>query len=81
MPILGGNQNQEYIELANPNAFDVDLSGWTLEGGVTFSFVGGTVLPAGRNLFVTPDRYAFRQRTVSPAAESGSSSPAPTAAT
>lgn len=62
----GGNQDQEYIELANPNAFDVDLSAWTLEGGVSFTFTGGTVLPAGQSLFVTPDRYAFRQRSVSP---------------
>lgn len=62
----GGNQDQEYIELANPNSFDVDLSAWTLEGGVTFTFTGGTVLPSGQSLYVTPDRYAFRQRTVSP---------------
>lgn len=61
-----GNQDQEYIEIANPNAFDVDLSAWTLEGGVTFTFPGGTVLPAEQSLFVTPDRYAFRQRAVSP---------------
>ncbi|RYI27077.1 MAG: hypothetical protein EON48_06300, partial [Acetobacteraceae bacterium] len=52
----GGNQDQEYIELRNPNAFDADLSRWTLEGGITFTFAGGTA----------PDRYAFRQRTVSP---------------
>ncbi len=62
----GGNQDQEYIELANPNSFDADLSSWTLEGGISFTFTGGTVLPAGQSLFVTPDRYAFRQRAVSP---------------
>lgn len=63
---VGGNQDQEFIELRNPNAFDADLSGWTLGGGVKFSFTAGTVLPAGQSLYVTPDRYAFRQRTISP---------------
>ncbi|MES2708360.1 MAG: lamin tail domain-containing protein [Verrucomicrobiota bacterium] len=62
----GGNQDQEFIELRNPHDFDADLSGWTLEGGVKFHFTGGTVLPAGQSLYVTPDRHAFRQRTVSP---------------
>ena len=61
-----GNQEHEYIELQNSNAFDVDLSDWTLEGGISFTFHGGTVLPAGQSLFLTPDRYAFRQRTASP---------------
>ncbi len=62
----GGNQDQEYVELQNPGTFDVDLSGWTLKGGVTFTFQGGTVLPAGQSLYISPDRYAFRQRALSP---------------
>ena len=62
----GGNQDQEFIELQNPSASDADLSGWTLEGGVAFTFHGGTILPAAQSLYVSPDRHAFRQRSISP---------------
>lgn len=62
----GGNQDQEYIELQNPGAIDVDMSGWTLEGGVSLTLKGGTVLPAGESLFLTPNSRAFRLRATSP---------------
>ena len=28
-----GNQDEEYVELVNPNAYAVDISGWKLDGG------------------------------------------------
>jgi hypothetical protein len=61
-----GNQDQEYIELVNTGADSVDLSKWSISGGITFSFKGGTILPAGESLFISPNRAAFRQRTVAP---------------
>jgi hypothetical protein len=62
-----GNQDEEYIELINPNAFAVDLSGWTLEGAVAHVFPPGTVIPADNGiLYVTPDATAFRQRATGP---------------
>ncbi|MDG2122398.1 MAG: lamin tail domain-containing protein, partial [Verrucomicrobiales bacterium] len=61
-----GNQDEEYIELTNPNSFSVDLSGWALSSGVEFVFPGGLVLPAGKSLYVTPDKVAFRARGESP---------------
>lgn len=45
----------EWIELHNPMAIDMDLSDWSLEGGVTYSFGAGTVLPAGAFLVVAAD--------------------------
>ena len=61
-----GIQDQEFIELRNTGTASVDLSGWTLSGGITFSFKGGTVVLPGESIYVTPNRYAFRQRTTSP---------------
>ena len=61
-----GIQDQEFIELRNTGTASVDMSGWTLSGGVTFAFKGGTVVLPGESIYVTPNRYAFRQRTTGP---------------
>ena len=42
----------EWIEIYNPMVLDMDLSGWSLDGGVTFTFVEGTIMPAGGFLVV-----------------------------
>ncbi|RPJ21061.1 MAG: lamin tail domain-containing protein, partial [Planctomycetaceae bacterium] len=61
-----GNQDEEYIELKNPNTYAVDISGWELAGGVEHIFLPGTVLVAGGSLYVSPNSKAFRSRSVSP---------------
>ena len=61
-----GNQDQEFIELLNPNDEAVDISGWSLQGGIQHEFTPGTVIPAGGRLYVSPDARAFRSRTVAP---------------
>ncbi|MFT7511985.1 MAG: hypothetical protein ACI9QL_001192 [Candidatus Omnitrophota bacterium] len=67
-----GTQDAEYIELINPSLTDaVDLSGWSVTGGVDFVFVPGTVLPAATNLFVSPRREVFRARATSPTGNEG----------
>lgn len=66
-----GNQDQEYIELVNPNSDAVDVSGWQLAGAVGYTFIGGTVIPAGESLYVSPDVTAFRARTTSPKGNEG----------
>lgn len=66
-----GNQDGEFIELVNPNAFSVDLSGWSVEGGITHTLKPGTVLPAGGRLYLSPDVKAFRARVVSPTGGEG----------
>jgi hypothetical protein len=65
------DQDQEFFELINTNNEDLDISGWTITGGVTFTFAGGTVVPAGESIFVSPATAAFRQRSVSPTGGEG----------
>ncbi|MDB6036116.1 MAG: Spore coat protein CotH, partial [Verrucomicrobiales bacterium] len=61
-----GNQAQEYLELRNPNSVAVDVSGWSVGGGIDFTFQPGTVLPANGNLYLSPDIVAFRSRASGP---------------
>jgi len=66
-----GNQDEEYLELINPNSYAVDLSGWELIGGVEHTFRPGTVLVAGGSLYVSPNVRAFRSRAASPTGGQG----------
>jgi hypothetical protein len=61
-----GDQNEEYVELVNPNSIAVDISGWRLEEGIEHLFPPGTVIPAYGSLYVTPNAVAFRNRSTSP---------------
>lgn len=61
-----GRQSQEYVELRNTNSYAADISGWKVGGAIEFTFKGGTVIPAGGSLYLSPDVKAFRARTVSP---------------
>jgi hypothetical protein len=63
---VSDNQEEEYIELLNQDGVAVDLSGWTISGGVSFTIPSGTVIPAGVTLYVTPNAKAFRNRQLSP---------------
>jgi len=70
-----GTQEQEYITIKNSNAFAVDMSGWKIDGGVTYTFKPGTIIPPGGGttenvgfLFVVRNLKAFRQRTTVPRA-------------
>ncbi|MBN1669864.1 MAG: lamin tail domain-containing protein [Kiritimatiellae bacterium] len=60
------DQDEEYIQLTNPNGYAVDLSGWRLANAVEHTFQPGTVIPAGGSLYVSPDVRAFRARATSP---------------
>jgi hypothetical protein len=61
-----GNQDEEFLELVNPNTAAVDISGWRLDGGIRFTFKAGTVIPAGGSLFVSPKVNVFRARSTGP---------------
>jgi hypothetical protein len=61
-----GNQAQEFIQIVNSNPFAADISGWKIEGGVSFTFKPGTVIPSNGSIYVTPDVRAFRARTTGP---------------
>ena len=66
-----GNQEEEYIELVNPNAYAVDISDWQLTGGVEHTFLPGTVIVAGGSLYVSPSAGAFLNRVASPSGGEG----------
>ncbi|HEX2971308.1 MAG TPA: lamin tail domain-containing protein, partial [Tepidisphaeraceae bacterium] len=66
-----GNQDEEYIELRNPNNVAVDISGWKIEGGIDYEFKPGVVIPANGSLYLSRNLVAFRQRTVGPRGNQG----------
>lgn len=68
---FSGNQDQEYIELLNSNSYAVDISDWQLVGGVEHTFLPGTVIVAGGNLYISPNVRAFRSRAISPTGGEG----------
>jgi len=68
---ISGNQDEEYIELVNPNTYAVDISGWKLAGGIEHEFAPGTVIISGGRLYVSPNVRAFRQRLVPPTGGQG----------
>jgi hypothetical protein len=55
-----GHQDDEFIELMNTNTVAVDLSNWTISGGITHTVRPGTVIPGGQSLFLSPDVQLFR---------------------
>ncbi|MGI9244750.1 MAG: lamin tail domain-containing protein, partial [Verrucomicrobiales bacterium] len=61
-----GNQDEEYIELVNNNAIWVDVSDWTITGGVEFALPPGTVIPPGSSIYLSPNVKTFRGRATSP---------------
>lgn len=52
----------EFIELYNTGASEVDLSGWFFQEGVNFTFPGGTVIGAGGYLVVSQSPSALSAR-------------------
>src|SRR5689334_18321981 len=43
--------NMEWIELHNQEAVDVDISGWSITGGINYSFASNTIVK-GRGFLV-----------------------------
>ena len=68
---VSGNQDEEFIELSNPNNYAVDMSGWTMSGGVEFTLPPGTVIPGNGNLYLSPNVRDFRSRSTSPTGGEG----------
>jgi len=52
-------REEEWIELYNRGSSGVDLSGWTLGGGIEYDFPFGTVIPSGGYLVVAKDALAL----------------------
>lgn len=66
-----GNQDEEFIEIFNPNAYAVDLSGWGVGGGIDFTLPPGTVVPGNGRIYLTPDVSQFRLRPITPTGGQG----------
>ena len=63
---VGGNQDQQYIAVANSSNTAVDVSGWTISGAVTHTFKGGTVIPANSTYYAVADVAQFQLRSTGP---------------
>ncbi len=50
-----GVDPEEFVELHNPGDTDIDISGWTLENAVEFTFPDPTMIPVGGYLVVAAD--------------------------
>lgn len=48
----GDETKLEWIELHNQQAVDMDLSGWSLAGGIGYNFPNGTIVAGGARLVV-----------------------------
>jgi|TARA_B110000881_G_scaffold185967_1_gene174472 hypothetical protein len=68
---VSGNQDEEFIELRNTGSEAVDLSAWSITGGVEFEFLPGTIIEANGSLYVSPDVSGFRSRPMSPTGGEG----------
>jgi hypothetical protein len=65
-----GGSGEQFACILNRNRFGVDITGWRLAGaGVEHQFRPGTVIPAGKSLFVVGDVRRFRSK---PPASAGS---------
>ena len=53
------NPLQEWIEVRNPDALAVDVSGWKVTKGVEFTVPAATSIPAGGYLVIAADVAAF----------------------
>ena len=55
----GTDSSREWIELYNQMSVDIDISGWTIEGGAEYTFPSDTVLEGGGYLVVAADPAEF----------------------
>ncbi|MGC6564926.1 MAG: CotH kinase family protein [Akkermansiaceae bacterium] len=61
-----GNQAEEFLEIVNQGVEAIDLSEWSLDGGVKFDLLPGTIVEAGGSLYLSSEVAAFRARASSP---------------
>ena len=73
-----GNQDEEYIKIINRESVAIDISGWTLTGGIAFTFKPGTVIPGfslfspgSAELYLVKDVPMFRARQEEPTGGQG----------
>ena len=57
----GNEESGEFIELYNQNVVHVDLSGWSLDGGVRFTFDEGTIIEGDGYLVIAVDPDGLKE--------------------
>src|SRR6267378_4391261 len=68
----------EWVELHNQMAVDIDLSAWSIQGGIGYTFPENTIIPAGGNLELRDrndrlmDKLEYRDTGKWPVAPGGS---------
>ncbi len=67
------NDDEEFVEIYNSGSAAVNLDGWRLDGGISFTFPSGIVLPAGERLVVARNVATLLQAhpTLNPAKVTG----------
>jgi hypothetical protein len=55
----GSDSDFEFLELYNPHAFEVDLSGWSLSEGLNYAFPDGTAMAPGEYLVVAANAITY----------------------
>src|SRR5688572_17639440 len=53
----------EWVELHNQMAIDIDLSAWSIEGEIEYTFAEGTIIPGGGHLVIAINPTALRAAT------------------
>src|SRR6185503_15029606 len=53
----------EWVELHNQMAVDIDLSAWSIRGGIDFAFPEGTIVPGGGYLVVASSPSTLQAAT------------------
>ena len=59
----GTKESLEFVELYNQNVVNVDMSGWSLDGGVQFTFEEETVIDGNGYLVIASDIAALKEAT------------------
>ena len=57
----GTEETLEFVELYNQNVVNVDMSGWSLDGGIDFAFPEGTVIDGNGYLVIAADVAALNE--------------------
>ena len=53
---------EEWIELYNRGTTEIDLTGWTIDGGIGFAFDDATTIGAGQYLVIAKDSDSLQQK-------------------
>ncbi|MCH2129544.1 MAG: lamin tail domain-containing protein, partial [Pirellulaceae bacterium] len=62
-PVGSDDDTLEWVELFNQMAVDMDLSGWSLQGGIEYEFADGAEIPGRGYLVIAIDPVALQGTT------------------